>query len=86
VIAQMMETLSTTEILENHSDQKYIEQFFQENKIRILKRLFPRDSTPEKTAELRSKGKHPELIALINLFHSAFPDYDFSLGKVKNKK
>ena len=86
VIAQMMETLSTTEILENHSDQKYIEQFFQKNKIPILKRLFLRDSNLEKTEELRSEGKHPELITLINLFHSAFPDYDFSLGKVKDKK
>jgi len=82
----MVETLPTTDILENHSNQEYIEQFFQENKIPILNRLFPRDSTPEETAGLRSEGKHPELITLINLFHSAFPDYDFSLGKVKDKK
>ena len=82
----MVETLPTTDILENHSNQEYIEQFFQKNKIPILNRLFPRDSTPEKTAGLRSEGEHPELITLINLFHSAFPDYDFSLGKVKDKK
>jgi hypothetical protein len=86
VIAQMVETLPTTKILKIHSNQEYIKQFFENNKIPILNRLFPRDSTPEETAGLRSEGEHPELITLINLFHSAFPDYDFSLGKVKNKK
>jgi len=86
VIAQMMETLPSTDILKNHSNKEYIEQFFENNKIPILNKLFPRDSTPEETAGLRSKGKHPELTTLINLFHSAFPNYDFSRGKVKNKK
>ena len=86
VIAQMVETLPSTDILKNHSNQEYIEKFFQKNKIPILNRLFPRDSTPEETAGLQSEGKHPELVTLINLFHSAFPDYDFSLGKVKDKK
>jgi|GEM_PF-2524041 hypothetical protein len=86
VIAQMVETLPSTDILKNHSNKKYLEQFFENNKIPILNKLFPRDSTPEETAGLRSKGKHPELITLISLFHSAFPDYDFSRGKVKDKK
>jgi len=86
VIAEMVETLPTTNILENHLDQEYIKQFLEENKIRILNRLFPRDSTPEETAELRSEGEHPELVTLINLFRSVFPNYDFSLGKVKDKK
>ena len=45
-----------------------------------------RDSTPEETAGLQSEGKHPELVTLISLLHCAFPDYDFSLGKVKDKK
>jgi len=86
VIEQMVETLPSTDIVKNHSDQKYIERFFQENKIHILKRLFPRDSTPEESAGLRSEGEHPELVTLISLLHCAFPDYDFSLGKVKDKK
>ena len=36
------------------------------------------------------EGRYPDLIQslipLISLLHCAFPDYDFSLGKVKDKK
>jgi len=46
--------------------------------------------TLEVVESVSIEGRYPDLIQslipLINLLHCAFPDYDFSLGKVKDKK
>ena len=70
----------------NKLDKSFCENFIEKNEAEIVGKILPNRPEPELTNPVLIEGQHPELIALINLLHSVYPDYDFDLGRVKDKE
>ncbi len=85
-IAEMIQKLPAEKLNLNYLDKSFCENFIEKNKVEIVGKILPNKPGSELTNFVLMEDKHPELIALINLLHSAYPDYDFDLGKVKDKK